>query len=129
MKNMVQEFKDFAFKGNIVELAIAFVLGGAFASVVNSLVDNVIMPIVAAIFGQPDFSRLALSIGNSEIAYGRFVDDVVAFALIALALFFFVVKPFQAINEQRAEEEEAAEPAPDPDDIVLLREIRDALKR
>ena len=128
MKDLVQEFRDFALKGNIVELAIAFVLGGAFASVVNSLVDNMILPIVAAIFGQPSFSSLQINIGESAIEYGRFLDDVLAFGLIALALFLFVVKPYKAVQAAEAEAEAAA-PAVDGDDIVLLREIRDALRR
>jgi len=129
MKNLISEFKDFALKGNVVELAIAFVLGAAFAAVIASLVENVLMPIVAAIFGQPDFSRLAIDIGDSAVVYGAFLNAVIAFLLVALALFFFVVKPYQAVQARQAAEEEAAEPAPDPDDIVLLREIRDSLKR
>lgn len=128
MKEFIEEFKDFAMKGNIVELAIAFVLGGAFATIVNSLVDNIILPIVAAIFGQPSFSSLSIHIGSSAIEYGQFLDDILAFALLAFGLFVFVVKPFQAIEARRAEEA-AAEPAADPEDTVLLREIRDALKR
>ena len=97
MKNIAQEFKDFAFKGNIIELAIAFVLGAAFASVISSLVDNVLLPIVAAIFGQPSFSNLRIDIGDSAIVYGAFLDSIVSFVLIALALFFFVVKPYKAM--------------------------------
>lgn len=126
MRNLISEFKGFALKGNIVELAIAFVLGAAFAAVVSSLVENVLMPIVAAIFGQPDFSRLAIDIGDSQILYGSFINEIVAFLSVALALFFFVVKPYQAVQKA---EEEPEEPAADPDDIVLLREIRDALQR
>ena len=130
MRNLISEFKEFALKGNVVELAIAFVLGAAFAAVVSALVENVLMPIVAAIFGQPDFSRLAIHIGESQILYGSFLNEVVAFVMVALALFFFVVKPYQAVQARQAAEEEAAEePAADPDDIVLLREIRDALQR
>ena len=129
MKNLISEFKEFALKGNVVELAIAFVLGAAFAAVVSALVENVLMPIVAAIFGQPDFSRLAIDIGDAQILYGSFLNEVVAFVLVALALFFFVVKPYQAVQARQAVEEEAEEPAADPDDIVLLREIRDALQR
>ena len=127
MKDLIQEFRDFAFKGNIIELAIAFVLGAAFASVVSSLVDNVLLPIVAAIFGQPSFHSLSIDIGDAAISYGSFLDEVVAFILIALALFFFVVKPYKAMQEEEAAEEEA--PAEDPEDLVLLREIRDALRR
>ena len=123
---MLSEFKDFALKGNIVELAIAFVLGAAFASVVSSLVDNILLPIVAAIFGQPSFSRLSIDIGESAIVYGAFLDAVVSFLLVALALFFFVVKPYQAMQ---AKEEEAPAEDPGPSEIDLLTEIRDSLAK
>ena len=126
MKKIYGEFKDFALKGNIVELAIAFVLGAAFASVVSSLVDNVLLPIVAAIFGQPSFSRLSIDIGEAAIVYGAFLDAVVSFLLIALALFFFVVKPDQAMQ---AKEEEAPAEDPGPSEIDLLTEIRDSLAK
>ena len=126
MKKIYEEFKDFALKGNIVELAIAFVLGAAFASVVSSLVDNVLLPIVAAIFGQPSFSSLSIDIGESAIFYGSFLDAVLSFLLIALALFFFVVKPYQAMQ---AKEEEAPAEDPGPSEIDLLTEIRDSLAK
>ncbi len=127
MKKLISEFKDFAMKGNIVDLAVAFVLGAAFAAVVKSLVDNVLMPVIAAIFGQPDFSNLSIDIGESDIVYGAFVNEVVAFVLVALALFLFVVKPYQAVQARKQAEEPAEEPAADPEDVVLLRQIRDAL--
>lgn len=127
MKKLISDFKDFAMKGNIVDLAVAFVLGAAFAAVVSALVANVIMPIVAAVFGQPDFSSLSIAIGEAKILYGSFLNEVVAFILVALALFLFVVKPFQAVQARKAAEEPADEPAADPEDVVLLRQIRDAL--
>ena len=125
MKNLYQEFKEFAFKGNIIELAIAFVLGAAFATVVSSLVDNILLPIVAAIFGQPDFSRISIDIGESEILYGSFLNAVLSFLLVAAALFFFVVKPYKAIQR---EEEEAPAEDPGPSEVDLLIQIRDALR-
>lgn len=125
MKNLYNEFKDFAFKGNIIELAIAFVLGAAFATVVNSLVDNVLLPIVAAIFGQPSFSSMSIHIGESQIFYGAFLDSIVSFLFIAAALFFFVVKPYKAIT---AGEEAPAEDA-GPSEVDLLVQIRDALAK
>lgn len=126
MKNIAQEFKDFALKGNIVELAIAFVLGVAFKTVVDSLVSDVLLPVIAAIFGQPSFSRMSIHIGESEIVYGAFFDSIVAFVLVALALFFFVVKPYQAMQEK---DEEAPAEDPGPSEIDLLTEIRDSLAR
>ena len=91
---MIREFRDFALKGNLVELAVAFVLGVAFAAVVTSLVDDVIMQLVAAIVGKPDFSSLTFSIGKGEIRYGAFLTALVTFLIIAFVL-FLVVKAVQ----------------------------------
>ena len=92
---MVKEFKDFLFRGNIVELAVAFVMGLAFAAVVNSLVNNLLMPIVAAIIGKPDFRSLTFTIHESVFRYGAFITDLIQFAAIGAAAFFFIVKPVQ----------------------------------
>lgn len=85
---MLREFKDFALKGNLVELAVAFVLGTAFAAVVGSLVGDVIMNLIAAVAGKPDFSDLTFLIGDGTIFYGRFLTELATFLVIALALFF-----------------------------------------
>lgn len=90
---MLKEFRDFLFRGNIVELAVAFVMGLAFAAVVNSLVNNLVMPIVAAIIGKPDFSALTFTLHHSVFRYGAFITDVIKFVAIAAAVFFFIVKP------------------------------------
>lgn len=95
MQTMFKEFKDFLFKGNIIELAVAFVMGLAFAAVVNSLVSNLVMPIVAAIIGKPDFSGLTFTIHHSIFRYGAFISDVIQFVAIGAAVFFFIVKPVQ----------------------------------
>ena len=92
---MITEFKDFLFKGNIVELAVAFVMGVAFATVVTSLVDNLVMPIIAAIIGKPDFRDLSFTIHDAVFHYGAFLTDLVQFAAIGAAVFFFIVKPVQ----------------------------------
>ncbi len=94
---MVSEFKDFLFRGNIVELAVAFVMGLAFAAVVNSLVSNLLMPVIAMIIGRPDFSALAFTINDAVFRYGAFITDLIQFVAIAAAVFFFVVKPMQAM--------------------------------
>jgi large conductance mechanosensitive channel len=101
---MLQEFKDFLFRGNIVELAVAFVMGVAFAAVVNSLVDNLVMPIVAMIIGKPDFSNLTFTINDAVFRYGAFITDVIQFVAIAAAVFFFVVKPVSAMLARRRRE-------------------------
>ena len=109
---MLREFKDFVFRGNIVELAVAFVLGVAFAAVVNSLVENLLMPVVAMIVGKPDFSDLTFTVNDAVYRYGAFITDVIQFLAIAAAVFFFVVKPVQAML-RRMERTPAEEGMPD----------------
>ena len=101
---MIKEFKDFLFRGNIVELAVAFVMGLAFAAVVNSLVNNLVMPIIAAIIGKPDFRNLSFTIHKSVFHYGSFITDVLQFAAIGAAVFFFIVKPVQMMLERNRRE-------------------------
>jgi large conductance mechanosensitive channel len=108
---MLKEFRDFLLRGNIVELAVAFVMGIAFAAVVTSFVDDLVMPIVAMIFGKPDFSDLTFTINDAVFRYGAFITAAVTFVLIALAIFFFVVKPVNAIMARARPTEE--EPIPD----------------
>ena len=98
---MIKEFKDFLFRGNIVELAVAFVMGVAFATVVSSLVNNLVMPIVAAIVGKPDFRDLTFTIHHSVFRYGAFITDLIQFVAIAAAVFFFIVKPVQMMLARR----------------------------
>ena len=101
---MLEELKNFLFRGNIVELAVAFVMGVAVAAVVNSLVDNLVMPIIAMIIGKPDFSGLTFTINDAVFRYGAFITDVIQFLAIGAAVFFFVVKPVQAMLERRRRE-------------------------
>ena len=108
---MLQEFKDFLFRGNIVELAVAFVMGVAFAAVVGSLVDNLVMPVVAMVIGKPDFSDLTFTLNDAVFRYGAFITDAIQFVAIAAAVFFFVVKPVQAmLNRGRREPVEEGMP-------------------
>ena len=109
---MIKEFKDFLFRGNIVELAVAFVMGIAFAAVVNSLVNNLVMPVIAAIIGKPDFSDLTFTINDAVFRYGAFITDVIQFMAIAAAVFFFIVKPVQMMLE-RGRKEPIEEGMPD----------------
>jgi large conductance mechanosensitive channel len=94
---VLSEFRDFLFSGNIVELAVAFVMGLAFAALVNSLVGNLLMPVIATIIGRPDFSELTFTINDAVYRYGAFITDLIRFIAIAVAVFFFVVKPMQAM--------------------------------
>ncbi len=127
MKNLMKEFKEFALGGSLVEVAVGLVMALATAALVTSLVENVVMPIVGIIFGEPSFDNLTLTVNGSVIMYGTFITAIVTFLSIALAVYLFIVKPFNAYKARVASGEEEAAAAP-PEDIVLLQEIRDALK-
>lgn len=124
---MLQEFKDFVAKGNVVMLAVGFIMGLAFQGVVNSLVENVIMPIVAIPFGQPNFDALVWEVNGSAIMWGAFVTAAVIFLLTAFAVFLSIVKPYNAYMDRRAREDEET-PDPDSTEVELLTEIRDSLR-
>jgi large conductance mechanosensitive channel len=94
---MLKEFRDFLLRGNIVELAVAFVMGLAFAAVVNSFVNDLVMPLIAAIIGKPDFRDLTFTINEATFRYGAFITIVIQFIAIAAAVFFLVVKPVNAL--------------------------------
>jgi large conductance mechanosensitive channel len=94
---MIEELKNFLFRGNIIELAVAFVMGVAFAALITSLVDNLVMPIIAMLIGKPDFSDLTFTINDAIFRYGAFITDVIQFLAIGAAVFFFIVKPVQAM--------------------------------
>jgi len=98
---VLKEFRDFLLRGNIVELAVAFVLGVAFGALVKSFVDNLVMPVIAMIIGKPDFSDLTFTINDAVFRYGAFITDAVSFVAIAAAVFFFVVKPIDALTRRR----------------------------
>jgi large conductance mechanosensitive channel len=97
MKEMITGFKTFLVQGNLIELAVAFVMGLAFAEVVTSLVENLVTPVIAMIVGEPSLSSLDFEINNAVFRYGAFLDDLIAFLAIALAVYFFIVVPYRAI--------------------------------
>lgn len=119
---MVQEFKDFVNRGNVLDLAVAVVLGAAFGAVVTSFVDDVLMQIIAAIGGQPDFSSLTIDIGDGAIRYGSFLNAIISFLFIALGV-FLVVKVVNKMSKEKGED-----PA-GPSETELLTEIRDLLQQ
>ena len=121
---MLKEFKEFAMKGNVVDLAVGVVIGAAFGAIVGAVVDNIIMPIVGMITGGINFDALSIKVGEAELKYGLAISAAVKFIAVALFL-FFVIKAVNASKKKEA----AAAPPPPPEDIVLLREIRDALKK
>jgi large conductance mechanosensitive channel len=104
---MIREFRDFLMKGDIVDLAVAFVIGVAFAAVVNSLVNNLVMPIIAMIIGKPDFNDLTFTINDAVFRYGAFITDVITFIAVAAAIFFFVVKPMGSMMARMKGRDEA----------------------
>jgi large conductance mechanosensitive channel len=121
---MLTEFRDFLLRGNIVELAVAFVMGLAFAAVVNSLVNDLITPLIAMVIGKPDFSDLAFTINDARFRYGAFLTALIQFISVAAAVFFFVVKPVNALLERyRSPAEEGM-----PDEERRHQELLAALK-
>ena len=138
---MMQEFKEFAIKGNVIDLAVGVIIGASFAKIVDSIVGDLIMPLVGAIFGKLDYSSLFVVLGkvpagtlmNLEalkkagvpvLAYGNFISVAINFAILAFIIFLMV----KQINKLK-KEVPAAEPFVTPEDVVLLREIRDSLKK
>ena len=134
-KGFMAEFKKFISRGNVVDMAVGVVVGGAFTGIVNSLVKDIIMPMIGMLFGGIDFTGLKYVITPAEgdvaeaaIYYGNFIQNIVNFLLVAFAIFIVI----KAMNSFHKKKEEAAAPPPppaDPDDVVLLREIRDLLKK
>jgi large conductance mechanosensitive channel len=126
--SLYDEFKKFAFKGNVIDLAVGVIIGAAFGKIIGSLVENIIMPFVAVVLpGDKGYEAWTVTIRGSEIKYGRFIAEVVNFLIVALVLFFFIVKFLGWI--MRTKKEEAAAPPPLTKDQELLSEIRDLLKK
>ena len=137
---MLKEFKDFAMRGNVVDLAVGFILGGAFSTIVKSLVSDILMPPLGLALGGVDFVNLFITLGEGEYAtlaaaqeagaatinYGMFINNVIAFLILAFALFMII----KGMNSMKKKEEEApAAPAAPPKEEVLLTEIRDLLAK
>ena len=121
---MMKEFKDFALKGNVVDLAVAVVIGGAFGAIVTALVDKIIMPIVGMLIGKR-FDTLSATVNGVPIQYGAFIQAVVNFLIIAFVLFMII----RFINKVKKKQEAPADPAAPCEEVTLLREIRDSLKK
>jgi large conductance mechanosensitive channel len=128
---MLKGFRDFIMRGNVVDLAIAVVIGAAFGAVVTALVEDLITPLIAAIGGQHDFSALTFTLHDSTFKYGAFINAVVAFLFIAAAIYFLVVMPLNRLAERRAAKVEAGLPDPEakPEEVILLEQIRDLLAK
>jgi large conductance mechanosensitive channel len=122
---MLEGFKKFIMRGNALDLAVGVIIGTAFGTIVNSLVADVLNPFIGMIFGAPDFSAIRLGALN----IGNFLNALVGFVMVAFALYFFVVTPMNRLQELAKKNQAPAAPAAPPEDILLLREIRDALKK
>jgi len=103
---MIRDFRDFLMRGNLVDLAVAFVIGLAFAALITSFVNDLIMPIIAMFIGKPDFSGLTFTINDAVFRYGAFLTAAITFVSTAAAIFFFVVKPYEAVNARTHKPEE-----------------------
>lgn len=121
---MIQEFRDFLTKGNLIDIAVGFIMGAAFTALTVSFTEDIVMPIIAIPFGEPSFDDLTWTINDSVIRYGSFLTAVVIFLLTALAVFFFIVKPINALRERQGADEDAG-----PSEVELLTEIRNSLAK
>lgn len=122
---MLKEFRDFVLRGNVLDLAVAVIIGGAFGAIVTSLVNDIIMPLVGVALGGIDFTSLTIQVGDAVIKYGSFLQAIVNFLIVALVIFLFV----RAVNALRKEKEALPPPPPVPSaEEKLLTEIRDLLK-
>ena len=132
MKKFINEFKTFISRGNVLDLAVGVIIGGAFNTIVNSLVNDIFMPLIGIIIGGINFSGLVLKIGEATINYGLFIQNIINFLATAFCLFLLVrvINNFHKMKEKNEKKEEKKEEAPKKsDEIVLLEEIRDLLKK
>jgi large conductance mechanosensitive channel len=111
--SIVQDFKKFIMKGNLVELAVAFIIGAVFAALVKSFIADLITPIIALILGKPDFAQLTFTINHSQFFYGDFINNAITFLTTAAVVFFFVVKPYELLMSRRAKEDPTVKACPE----------------
>jgi large conductance mechanosensitive channel len=121
---LLLDFKKFVLRGNVVDLAVAVVIGTAFTAVIKALVADLITPIIAAIFGKPNFGALTFTINGSQFAYGDFINNVITFLSVAAAVFFFVVAPITALMARRAKEDPDTKECPECTSAIPLRAKR-----
>lgn len=130
MNSFMQEFKAFAMKGNVIDLAVAVVIGAAFGKIVSSLVENIITPLIGLIMGGVDFTDLYFRVGEATVTYGVFIQSIIDFVVVALAIFMMIKmlnKAQEAVSTPAADVPDA--PAEPSDEVKLLTEIRDSLRR
>lgn len=123
---MLKEFRDFVSRGNVMDLAVAVIIGAAFTAIITSLVDDILMPLIGILLGGIDFTSLTITIGSAVIAYGNFIQAIINFIIIAFVVFLIV----KTINKFQKQQEAAPAVPPEPsDEVKLLSEIRDLLKK
>lgn len=128
VKKEASEFKKFISRGNVIDLAVGVVVGGAFTAISNSLVKDIITPLIGIIVGGLDLSNLTFKIGDAKIAYGSFIQSIIDFLLIAICI-FVVIRLFEKLKLKEAKEKKVETPPKKSDEVVLLEEIRDLLKK
>ena len=124
---MIKGFKEFILRGNVVQLAVAVVMGAAFGAIINALVQDIIMPFITAIFGKPDYSSLYVTINQSKILYGSFITACITFLLIAIGVYFFIVAPINHFEKARRRRRGMPEKVPDITELEVLTQIRDLM--
>lgn len=128
MKGFIREFKEFISNGNVMSMAVGIIIGGAFTAIVNSLVSDIITPLLGMILGGINFSGISITVGDATLLVGRFIQSIIMFILTALVI-FVIMKGFNKFAAKKKEEEEASAPAEPSEEVKLLTEIRDALNK
>lgn len=128
MKKFFKEFLEFIKRGNVIDLAVAVVIGGAFSSIVTSLVNDIIMPLIGIIIGGVDFTSLTVKVGSATLAYGNFIQNIINFLIIAFVI-FVVIKAMNKLMSLKKKEEKKEETPAKSDELKTLEEIRDLLKK
>ena len=128
MKKFIEEFKAFAMRGNVIDLAVAVIIGGAFGKITTSLVNNIVMPIFGVVLGGVDFTDKSFAFGDAVVTYGVFIQSIIEFVIIALAV-FLVIKLLSKLHSKEEEKPKEEKPKEISEEVILLREIRDSLKR
>ena len=130
-KGIIGEFKEFISRGNVIDLAVGVIIGGAFGKIVSSLVDDVLMPLIGVVLGGVDFSNLSVKIGNASIKYGMFIQNIIDFIIVAFCVFLLVrfVNKLHNLADKKKKKEVIQEKTTKSEDILLLEEIRDLLKK
>jgi large conductance mechanosensitive channel len=123
-KGLIGEFKIFIKRGNVLDLAVGVIMGGAFGKIVSSLVDNILMPIIGALIGGHDFSNLSIMVGSANIKYGLFIQNIIDFLIVSICIFFLVKSINKFLNSKQETKEEIIK----SDELKVLEEIRDELK-